>query len=173
MAVEDTDLWLALCTIGPVMFLALGALAVELVRERGLGWKRPAQKVQLIAINVSFLGTLLATVTSVLSIRATLSRQSRRGRSFHAWLGPSGIRGTSVEPVGTRTVWQARFTGRCRPSGDIWLARPRSTVSLVLSFLERTTRPPRGCSGPAARRGSRSFHRRTPFPPSRTRRVFR
>ena len=82
MAGEDTDFWLALCTIGPVMFLALGALAVELVRERGLGWKRPAQKVQLIDINVSFLATLLATVTAVLSIRATLSRQSRRGRSF-------------------------------------------------------------------------------------------
>ena len=105
--------------LGRSSFPALGALFVDLVRERGVGWKRPAQKVQLIAINVSFLATLLATVTAVLSIRATLSRQSRRGRSFHAWLGPSGIRGTSVEPVGTRPVWQARVTGRCRPSGDI------------------------------------------------------
>ena len=115
MAGEDTDFWLALCSIGPVMFLALGALAVELVRERGLGWKRPAQKVQLIAINVSFLGTLLATVTAVLSIRATLSRQSRRGRSFHAWLGPSGIRGTSVEPVGTRNCVAGPGYGQVPP----------------------------------------------------------
>ena len=68
MAGEDTDFWLALCTIGPVMFLALGALLVELDRERGPRWKRPWQKVQLAAMNVSFLGTLLATVTAILSL---------------------------------------------------------------------------------------------------------
>ena len=56
------------------MFLALGALLVEIDRERGEGWKRPAQKVQLAAMNVSFLGTLLATVTAILSLawRSTL-----------------------------------------------------------------------------------------------------
>ena len=50
------------------MFLAIGALLVELVRERGVGFKRPAQKVQLLAMNVSFLGTLLATLTAILSL---------------------------------------------------------------------------------------------------------
>ena len=50
------------------MFLALGALLVEIDRERGEGWKRPAQKVQLAAMNVSFLGTLLATITAILSL---------------------------------------------------------------------------------------------------------
>ena len=68
MAGENTDFWLALCTIGPVMFLALGALLVELDRERGPTWKRPMQKVQLAAMNVSFLGTLLATITAILSL---------------------------------------------------------------------------------------------------------
>ena len=68
MAAENTDFWLATCTIGPVMFLAIGALFVELDREHGMGWKRPAQKVQLIAVNVAFIGTLLPTTTAILSL---------------------------------------------------------------------------------------------------------
>jgi hypothetical protein len=43
-------------------------MAVELVRERGVGRKRPAQKVHLVAMDVSFAATLLATFTAILSL---------------------------------------------------------------------------------------------------------
>lgn len=65
---ENTDFWLATTTIGPVMFLAIGALGIELDRERRMGWERRAQKAVLIGINVSFIGTLLSTTTAVLSL---------------------------------------------------------------------------------------------------------
>jgi hypothetical protein len=68
VAAENTDFWLATCTIGPVRFLAIGVLGVELDRAGGLGWTRPAQKVVLLTVNVSFIGTLLPTTTAVLSL---------------------------------------------------------------------------------------------------------
>lgn len=68
MAGENTDFWLAASTIGSVMFLAIGALGLQLDRERHLGWTRPAQKVALIGISVSFIGTLLPTITAILSL---------------------------------------------------------------------------------------------------------
>jgi hypothetical protein len=65
---EDTGFWLALCTVGPVIFLGIGVLVIDLARVRGVGWKRPAQKVQLTAFNVSFWGALLPTITAILSL---------------------------------------------------------------------------------------------------------
>jgi len=44
VAAENTDFWLATCTIGPVMFLAIGVFGVELNRADGLGWKRPRRR---------------------------------------------------------------------------------------------------------------------------------
>ena len=40
VAAVNTDFWIATSTIGPVMFLAIGVLAIELVREGSLGWTR-------------------------------------------------------------------------------------------------------------------------------------
>jgi len=68
VAAEHTDFWLATCTIGPVMFLAIGVFGVELNRADGLGWKRSAQKVVLVAVNVSFIGMLVPTTTAILSL---------------------------------------------------------------------------------------------------------
>lgn len=68
MAAENTDFWIATSTIGPVMFLAIGVLGVELAREGGLGWTRPWQKAQIVAFNVAFFGTLLPTTTAILSL---------------------------------------------------------------------------------------------------------
>lgn len=67
VAAIDTEFWLAVSTIGPVMFLAIGALLVELSRT-GLGWKRNLQKVELVALNVAFFGTMLPTVSAILSL---------------------------------------------------------------------------------------------------------
>jgi uncharacterized membrane protein len=68
VAVETTDFWLAVSTAGPVLFLAIGALLVELVRQHDLGWKRTWQKVELVTFNVAFFGTMLPTATAILSL---------------------------------------------------------------------------------------------------------
>lgn len=50
------------------MFLAIGVLGVELVREGRLGWTRTWQKAEIAAFNVVFFGTLLPTTTAILSL---------------------------------------------------------------------------------------------------------
>jgi hypothetical protein len=77
VAAENTDFWIATSTIGSVMFLAIGVLAIELVREGGLGWTRTWQKAEIVAFNVAFLGTLLATTTAVLSLAQDALRQDQ------------------------------------------------------------------------------------------------
>jgi hypothetical protein len=67
VAAIDTDFWLAVSTLGPVMFLAIGALVVELARS-GLGWKTTTQRVTLVALNLAFFGTMLPTVNAILSL---------------------------------------------------------------------------------------------------------
>jgi hypothetical protein len=104
------------------MFLALGALLVELVRERGLGWKRRAQKVQLIAMNVSFLGTLLARrverpgrerqrlgrpdadVDARVALSARLDERVRPGSTALTLPGPSRRASSTVSPGATTDI---------------------------------------------------------------------
>ena len=68
----NTDFWLAVSTIGPVTFLAIGVLGVDLVRSGRIpaekSRKRTAVQVQLVALNVAFFGTLLPTATAILSL---------------------------------------------------------------------------------------------------------
>ena len=68
----NTNFWLAVSTIGPVTFLAIGVFEIDLVRGGGLppaeSSKRTAVMVQLVALNVAFGGTLLPTGTAILSL---------------------------------------------------------------------------------------------------------
>lgn len=55
----NVDFWVAVSTIGPVTFLAIGAADSS---------KRTAVRVQLVALNVAFFGTLVPTTTAILSL---------------------------------------------------------------------------------------------------------
>jgi hypothetical protein len=67
------------------MFLAIGALFVELDRERGMGWQRPAQKVQLVAVTWRFIRTLLPTATAIVSLASGRTCCHRRSSPRSSW----------------------------------------------------------------------------------------